>query len=304
MRVKVVLLIAGIIMSSYSFSKSIEIKHQLGMVTLETEPKRIVIIGLGVLDALDSFGIEPIAITKAIQFPDYLQKYKGSQYASSGSLFEPDFETIYMQKPDIIITGIRATPHYDELSKIAPTLVFANDPKLGYWSSTQAQWRNLGKVFNIEDKVEQKINMLDKQFKAIYQYNQTKKIDALTVMSSAGNVTVFGSGSRFSSIYQDFGFTETTDKKVKVSTHGDLVSYEFISQVNPSTLLIIDRDKLHDKNKSNTSENFNNELIKSTKAYKNNRITFLDLNAWYLAIGGVTATEQMILDIKDTIVVH
>ena len=119
-------------------------------------------------------------------------------------------------------------------------------------------------------------------------------------MSSASNVTAFGSQSRFSAIYQDFGFQQTV-KNIKSSRHGDLISYEFISKSNPSILFIIDRDKLVNKGKSTTKEDFNNALIKTTKAYQNNKITFLDLNAWYLSIAGVTATEQMIKDIKNTI---
>ena len=119
-------------------------------------------------------------------------------------------------------------------------------------------------------------------------------------MSSASNVTTFGKKSRFSVIYQDFGFKQTV-KDIKSSRHGDLISYEFISQSNPSILFIIDRDKLVNKGKSTTQEDFNNALIKTTSAYQNQHVIFLDLNAWYLSIAGVTATEQMIRDIKRTI---
>ncbi len=86
----------------------VEVTHRLGKVTLEAKLQRVVIIGLGVLDALDRFGIEPVTVSKSVQSPDYLQKYKGEKYASSGSFFEPDFESIYTQKPDLIIVGSRA----------------------------------------------------------------------------------------------------------------------------------------------------------------------------------------------------
>jgi len=300
MNIKTSLFFISLIASASCFSAEIKISHQLGTVTLESTPQRVVVIGLGALDALDAFGIEPVALTKATQLPSYLSKYKDKKYASSGSLFEPDFESIYNQKPDIIIVGARGASSYKELSKIAPTLVFTTNEKMGYWESTQQQWRNLGKAFNIENKVEQKINTLEKEFSKIRQYNKPHDLDALTVMSSASNVTAFGNQSRFSAIYQDFGFKQTV-KNIKSSRHGDLISYEFISKSNPSILFIIDRDKLVNKGKSTTKEDFNNALIKTTQAYQNDKITFLDLNAWYLSIAGVTATEQMIKDIKNTI---
>ena len=294
------LFIVSLFASTFAFATEIKITHQHGVTSLPATPQRVVVIGLGVLDALDAFDIAPVALTKATQLPEYLSKYRDEKYASSGSLFEPDFESIYNQKPDIIIVGARGASSYKELSKIAPTLVFTTNAKIGYWESTQQQWRNLGKVFNIENKVEQKISAIEKEFSKIRQYNQKHQLDALTVMSSASNVTAFGSQSRFSVIYKDFGFQQTV-KNIKSSRHGDLISYEFISKSNPSILFIIDRDKLVNKGKSTTKEDFNNALIKTTKAYKNNKITFLDLNAWYLSIAGVTATEQMIKDIKNTI---
>ena len=119
-------------------------------------------------------------------------------------------------------------------------------------------------------------------------------------MSAGGNITTFGAQSRFSAIYKDFGFKEAA-KGIKESNHGDLVSYEFIRDVNPTNLLIVDKDKLINKEKSRTREEFANPLVKATDAYKNNSLTYLDINAWYIAIAGVTATDQMIEDVKQSI---
>lgn len=297
MHAKIGLFIISLVTPFLALAAPITLSHQLGNVTFEAKPERVAVIGLGVLDALDRFNIDPIAVTKAIQMPDYLSKYQDKRYASTGSLFEPDFETIYSQKPDVIIIGIRSTPHYAELSKIAPTIVFAVDDKQSYWLSTQQQWRNLGKLFDIEKKVEQQISIIDMQFQQIYSYNQAHKTDALTVMSSGGNVTAFGAKSRFATIYQDFGFTPTVEVDA-TSPHGDLISFEFIRQANPATLLIVDRDKLTNKGESTVEKDFDNALVQATKAHKDGRIAFLDLNAWYLSIAGVTATERMIQDIK------
>ncbi|MEI8633083.1 ABC transporter substrate-binding protein [Vibrio sp. PP-XX7] len=142
-------------------------------------------------------------------------------------MFEPDYESIYMQKPDLIITGPRNARSYQGLSKIAPTLIYDVDATGMYWPTVQQQWRNLGKIFQMMPKVEAKIAQLDQRFQDIHAYNQKHQLSALTVMSSGGNLTSFGAQSRFKLIYQDFGFKEAA-KSQKASRHGDLISYEFI----------------------------------------------------------------------------
>ncbi|WP_413701835.1 siderophore ABC transporter substrate-binding protein [Psychromonas sp. KJ10-10] len=277
-------------------AETISVTHKLGNITLESTPKKVVVIGLGALDTLDYFGITPIAVSKGISYPPYLEQYNSDKFASSGTVFEPDFEAIYNMKPDLIVVGIRSSKSYKELSEIAPTLLFAIDEQESYWESTQKQWKNIATVFDLESEVTNTINTLDKQIKEIHNKNTEHKTDALTIMSSGGNITTFGAQSRFASIYQDFGYLETIIN-VKGSRHGDLVSYEFIQDAQPSTLLIIDRDKLVNKGESKTREQFENPLIKATPAYKNKHMIFLDLNAWYLSIAGVNATKQMIKDL-------
>ncbi|WP_281364239.1 siderophore ABC transporter substrate-binding protein [Vibrio marinisediminis] len=299
MKASVLGLLTGLVAFSVN-AEMIEVKHQKGITKLESNPERVVVIGVGALDAAVTLGVEPVAISTVSMFPDYLAQYRDYKFVSAGSLSEPNFETIYTQKPDLIIIGPRAVKQYDELSKIAPTIVFAADDKKGYWQSTQQQWRNLGKVFDKTEFVEEKIAALDKDFKAIRAYNQSQNVDALTVMSSGGNITAFGADSRFSAIYQDFGFKPTV-QNIQAKRHGDLVSYEFIREIDPSTLLIVDKDSLVNKGESTVKRDFENDLVKATKAYQNKQMAYLDINAWYLAISGIQATEKMINDVKSSI---
>ncbi|EEX93915.1 ferric anguibactin-binding protein [Vibrio orientalis CIP 102891 = ATCC 33934] len=297
MKMSAAMLVTGLLAFG-AHAKVVEIEHAQGTTKVESNPERVVVIGLGALDTVKAFGIEPVAISTVSMFPDYLSEYRDYKFVSAGSLHEPDFETIYTQKPDLIIIGTRAASKFKELSEIAPTIVYASDANKGYWASTQQQWRNLGEVFEKQDFVEKKIEQLDNEFKAISQSNQSSNTDALTVMSAGGNITTFGTQSRFSAIYKDFGFKETV-AGIKESRHGDLVSYEFIREKNPDTLLIIDKDVLINKGKPSTvKRDFENDLVKATDAYQNKKMAYLDINAWYLSISGMRATEQMISDVK------
>lgn len=293
---------SSLVASLPAMAKSITLDHIMGSTTVETSPKRVVVIGVGALDAVDALGVKPVAVSKGVVFPSYLAQYDDQSYSSSGTIFEPNFEAIYTQKPDLIIVGSRSSKHFKELSKIAPTFVFAVQNGTDYWEHTQALWHDLGEIFDKQDLVNQKIEALNQRFSAIKSYNQEHNVDALMLMSSGGNVTSFGEGSRFAILYQDFGFKPTIkveDKQPeKTGGHGQLVSYELVSQENPSTLLILDRDKLVNKDKSTTRQDFDNDLVKSTDAYKNNRMIYLDIPAWYVASSGITATQTMIEDIE------
>lgn len=299
-------------MSAVSFSvaaKPVTVEHLMGKTTIEQSPERVVVIGIGALDAVNALGVEPVAVSKSTSLPEYLKQYEQDSYASAGTIFEPNFEAIYTQKPDLIIVGPRSSKHFEELSKIAPTYVFSIENGDEYWKSTQNLWRDLGTIFDKEALVDEKIKTYSQKIEQIAQYNQKNNYDALTLMSSGNNITTFGAGSRFSVIYNDFGFApnmtvkkEEQQAKSKKSTrtggHGQLVSFELIRENNPSTLFIVDKDKLVNKGKSTTHEDFENELVQSTDAYKNDRMVYLDVKAWYVASSGIDATNQMIKDIE------
>lgn len=274
----------------------------MGNTQIKKQPERVVILGLGPLDVADALNVNPIAISKMVIFPPYLAKYDSSQYLSVGTIFEPDFETIYNQNPDFIIIGPRSAKHYNELKKIAPTYVFSVPNNVEYWKGTQKIWRDLGRIFNKEDIVEKKIKAYSQRFLAIDHNNQQHNMDAMMIMSSGENISSFGQNSRFAVIFQDLGFTPTLKsslrKPKKIGGHGNLVSYELISQTNPSTLFIMDRDKLVNAGESTTHQKIENNLIKSTKAYKNERVIYLNVTAWYIANSGITATDIMLQDIE------
>ncbi len=81
----------GLLAAFAAQAETVTIEHRLGKTTLEQKPQRVVVIGVGALDAIDSFGIEPVAVSKFDGTPAYLAKYKSDKYPRAGSLFEPDF---------------------------------------------------------------------------------------------------------------------------------------------------------------------------------------------------------------------
>lgn len=296
---KSLVVVVLLLMSFFSYANAaVTVQHRLGETALTQVPERIVAIGIAAVDTLDYLGVRPVGVAKGVPYPEYLNAYNQPGIVSSGSLFEPDFEAIYNLKPDLIIVGPRAMKAYSELQQIAPTYLYALDENEAFWPATQQQWRNLAALLGKQARIEQTISDIDRKIAAVRQHHLGEGSDALTIMSSGGNITTFGAQSRFAAIYQEFGYAESM-KGIKQSRHGDLVSYEFIRDAQPSYLLILDRDKLVNKGHSQTRQQFENALVQATPAYQNKRMIFLDINAWYLAIGGVRATEQMLRDMSN-----
>ncbi len=142
-------------------ASAITIQHFKGTAEFDETPKRVVVLGNGSLDVLDRLGVQPVGAPHSL-LPDYLAKYKEST-SNTGSVGEPDFEAIFTLKPDVIIAENRMLRVYDDLNKIAPTVMFYVDNG-EYWKDAQANWRMLGKLFDKEAEVEALIAETQAQF--------------------------------------------------------------------------------------------------------------------------------------------
>ncbi|MEI8633082.1 hypothetical protein P4S72_15830 [Vibrio sp. PP-XX7] len=54
-------------------AETVAVELEMGKTTVEQNPQRVVVLGIGPLDALDSFGIHPVAVTKTPHLPVYLE---------------------------------------------------------------------------------------------------------------------------------------------------------------------------------------------------------------------------------------
>ena len=287
--------------ASTVFAAPVTVKHHMGEMTLAKTPKRVVVLGHASLDLLDKLGIEPVGVVKTL-LPDYLKKYQDEKYTAAGSNLEPDFEAIYMLKPDLIIAESRVMPVYDKLAAIAPTYMFYIENGQ-YWQDTQQNWLNLGKIFNKNEVIKPLIADLDKQIATVHAKAEKSGQSALTVMNNGSNLASFGADSRFSHIYHEFGLKPSVARniKAKAGKHGNLISFEYIADAQPDVLFVLDREQAIGRSTGRAQTLFSNPLVASTPAYKNKRLIFINSAAWYLTAGGVTATRIMLDDVSQAL---
>src|SRR3954453_5463730 len=144
----------------------ITVKHLLGETPVKVNPEKVVVFDFGVLDTLDTLGVEVAALPKEGTVPSYLEKYKGDEYESVGSLKEPDFEKINELQPDLIIISARQQDLYEEFQEIAPTIYMGVDTTK-YMESFVENSKTIGQIFDKEAEAEEELAKIDESIKAL-----------------------------------------------------------------------------------------------------------------------------------------
>ena len=94
--------------------------------------------------------------------------------------------------------------------------------------------------------------------------------------------------------------SEADENIESAAQHGAKVSFEYIADLNPDYLFVVDRGAVVG-GESSAQGTLNNELINSTDAAKNGNIIYLDAALWYTATGGFTSTLKMVDEVSTAI---
>ncbi|HAX71935.1 MAG TPA: ABC transporter [Firmicutes bacterium] len=277
--------------------ETVVVTHTLGETTIEKNPETVLVFDLGVLDALDYLEV-PVAGVPKSSLPTYLEQYNTDEVVNVGGIKEPDLEAIYAAQPDLIIISGRQADYYEDLSEIAPTLYVTIDNN-NYLESFKENMTLLGEIFEKEDAVAAELEKVETQVLAVKEKVEALNQNALIVLSNEGEISAYGAESRFGIIHNSLGFA-AADDTIEVSTHGQKVSFEYVADVNPDYLFVVDRSAVV-SGSAEAEATLNNELIQSTDAYKNDQIVYLDAVVWYTVSGGFTSTMKMVEEIETAI---
>lgn len=280
-------------------AKTVTVTDRNGEVTLPLNPKNVVVLDLSSLEILQELGVEPAGLPKG-SLTSYLDKYNDEKYADIGTVKEYDLEKIASLNPEVIIIENRQQEGIDELSKIAPVLFLGTDTGKNM-ESLERNLKALGTLFDQTEAAEQILADYNSRIEAINSKVTEKNETALFVMVNEGELSVYGEGSRFGFIYNPVGFA-VADETIESSTHGQNVTSEYVKEKNPAYIFVMDRGAVvSGTTDKKANEVMENELIKTTDAYKNGHIYYVDSEAWYLGGSGVISVDKMISDMEKAI---
>ena len=261
-------------------------------------PKRIAILDLACLDIIDELGVGDRVVGMASTSIDYLEKYSNdASIKNLGTIKEADLEAVMECEPDIIFIGGRLSKSYDALSEIAPVVYLATDTNEGLVNSVSKNAKTIASIFGMEDKVDSLMSDFGVRIDTIKKISSGKT--ALVGMTTSGSFNLLGNDGRCSLIGVEAGFNNLTSVG-STSTHGNETSFETVVQQNPDYVFVMDRDSAISTAGAKTAKEIvENELVKTTDAYKNNHIIYLEhSNVWYTAEGGIQALDIMLTDLE------
>lgn len=295
--------------SSKAAPESVTIKafngaKELVDVEVPFDPQRIAILDLASLDILDELGVGDRVVGTASTSLDYLQDYvTNDSIANLGNIKEADMEAVMACEPDIIFIGGRLSKSYDALCEIAPVVFLATDAEKGVVESTRENAMTIASIFGLEDHhVEALMADFDSRIDALKAFAEGKT--AIIGMTTSGSFNVLGNDGRCSIIGKEIGFENIgVDANIDTSTHGNEASFEFIVDKNPDYIFAMDRDAaIGTDGAQMAQEILENELVKSTDAYKNGHVVYLaHPNVWYTAEGGIQALSEMLSDLENAL---
>lgn len=272
----------------------ITITHSLGTVTVPVKPKKAVVFDFGILDIIKSLGIDVELAVAVESLPAYLSEY--SENVSAGSLKNPDLETLFDFEPEVIFISGRQQDFFADLNEIAPT-VFVELDSTKYMEDFKHNVALVADVFGVKELADQKLAEIDQLLATAQAEIASKEDKALILLTNDGNVSVYGKGSRFGFIHDLLG-VKAADDNIEASTHGQEANYEYISQVNPDIMFVIDRTQVV-AGETDASAALNNDLVNATNAAQNDKIINLDPDYWYLSGGGIISVIEMITSISN-----
>lgn len=119
-------LTSALLMAS-AFASAVTVKDAKGEFTLDKTPSRVVALEYSFVDALAQVGVSPVGVADDNKIDRILPQVreKIAAWQSVGTRSQPSLEVIASLKPDLIIADpSRHTAVFEELKKIAPTVMF------------------------------------------------------------------------------------------------------------------------------------------------------------------------------------
>lgn len=282
--------------------KEVTVKASNGEITIPINPKKIVVLDMGMADTIRALGHEDTIVGMPSQsLPTYLADLGEKESVTSvGNLKEVNLEVIAGLEPDLIIASGRTQGQIAEFEQIAPTLYFATT-SADYWNSVKTNVMELSKIFGDEAivRAEKELEEIDNIVSLSSQANDRTSKKTLMVLLNEGNLAGIGAEGRYGFVYNTLGYQPTSlEIKEEVGSggrggHGQGLSFESIAEVDPDLIFVVDRTIAVGGDTSTNADVLNNDLLLGTKAGKNKKIITLTSDVWYLSGGGLESTRLM-----------
>lgn len=218
------------------------VKHAMGETQVPTNPQRLVTLHTVYLGNALALRIKPIGtigwyskLTGIAPYEAHLNNLPG-EFTLLGSHDQPNLETMLRLKPDLIIGFDYYEDIYNQLSKIAPTVLFKWEGEPPWKNSV----RELSKVLNRDEEVEQLFNQYNQRTQNLKQEIQKKftHLSVSVVDIDSSSIRFALKNSFLGSILQDIGVSRPPSQDKDGIYENLPVALELIPQMDADVMFI------------------------------------------------------------------
>ena len=274
-----------------SSDKTITVRDAKGEVEIPAEPKRIVDLS-GNSDILSLLGYSVAGTANSdaydyTQLPTYLQEpLQGAKILGYSMQDTMDIEGILELHPDLIIISGVQEKMYEQLKKIAPTLMV---------ELAQTDWRQdvntFARMMQQEDRAASWLKSYDEKAKkagAAVRKANGEDTTYRALLASGGQLIVLDAAGIGSVLYEDMGLKKPANMPRQDSISLPVISYEGLADLDADHLIVVGTDADMKALKKNS-------IYKSMQAVKNNRVLELPSSP-YFNIGYSSIGRDVFLD--------
>ncbi|MEK6494919.1 siderophore ABC transporter substrate-binding protein [Myroides odoratimimus] len=278
-------------------SNFIEVENNGTTVRVPIQPKTVAVLERGIMENMNELQIPFQGMAKEFTPKYLLHLEKDKSIVDVGAVFKPNFDAVANLSPDLVFMDNAFPTDYDEMVKIAPTLMLGIPHKGdNYLKYIQDNILLLGKIYQVESKAETLSKDLETRLSDLKALIAKSDAKAMVIIHSEGNFRLFDENTRYGFIFKDFGVRSATNITTEIANnHGQMINSEFILEHNPDILFIIDRDAIVQNTDKPTQ--ITNALLEKVTAYKQNKVIYLDPDAWFLSGSGATSFKIFLEDI-------
>lgn len=227
-------------------NKTITVTDVKGQVAIPEKPERIVDLS-GNSDILSILGYKVIGTANSdaydyTKFPTYLEEtLKGAKILGYSMQDTMDVEAIMNLNPDLIVISTVQEKMYDQLSKIAPTVMIKLEA-LNWKEDVKA----LAKVFNKEEAANAWLENYTKKSQEVgnkIKETYGKDTSYLSFLASGGQFYVFDGAGFGSVLYEDMGLSKPKGMPAQSDISLPVVNYEGLASIKADYIFVIATDE-------------------------------------------------------------
>lgn len=267
------------------------VTDEKGTFTISGTPKRVIALEYSFVDALASVGVSPVGVADDKDVNRILKSIRDQvePWTSVGMRPQPSLEVISQLKPDLIIADVqRHSPAYDDLSKIAPTLILKSRGE-NYQENLEAAMK-IGVVLNKEQEMKSRIEehrLMMAEYKTKFASSDTMQF----AVATEKGMWLHGPESYAGSVLTSLGINSPIPNETERAYVE--VSLEQLLKTNPDWLLI---GPYNDATIADTWKK--SPLFNLLNAQKQQHVVNVSPQVWSLN-RGMHAAEQIAQDLSE-----